>query len=110
MTSAVRNPAQLIACLGGALPVARDCDVPLSDIDRWIREDALPRGLHMRLFVRPVRAGAVFDAAALHRLFGIALPFSHGPASWTYSQVRAGNGFQDGAHLAKAEMGLRGRA
>lgn len=47
--------------------------MPLSDIERWIREDALPRGLHMRLFVRAVLAGAAFDAAALQRLFGIAL-------------------------------------
>ena len=71
MTTPVRTPAELIACLGGALAVARECDVPLSDIDRWIREGILPRGFHMRLFVRAVLVGAEFDATALHRLFGI---------------------------------------
>lgn len=67
----VRNLAELIDCLGGPRMIAEECDVPLSDIDRWIRENELPRGFHVRTFVRAILCGAAFDAAALQRLFGI---------------------------------------
>lgn len=67
----IATPAEFITCLGGPRVVAVECDVPLSDIDRWIREDAVPRGLHMRLFARAIIAGRTFDAKAMQRLFGL---------------------------------------
>ena len=71
MHAPIHTPADLVECLGGEQRVARACDVPTSEVRRWLEWGELPRGFHLLLFVRAIIAGRRFDQRALQSMFGL---------------------------------------
>ena len=71
MQTQIRTLADLVECLGGEQRVAHACDVPTSEVRRWLEWGELPRGFHLLFFVRATIAGRRFDQMALQSMFGL---------------------------------------
>lgn len=68
----IRTPEQLIECLGGEQSVAKDTMTTIEGVRHWLESDFIPNGWHLRMFVRAVTAGHVFDQHGMDRIFSIA--------------------------------------
>ncbi len=67
----IRTPAELVECLGGEQRVAYDCMTSVDGVRHWLKTDLIPNGWQLRMFVRAVAAGRVFDQHGMDRIFSI---------------------------------------